>query len=190
MDDKEEWRPLCGYENFYDISSMSRIRRSDREQGTQVGRLLKPKANTARGGYIQVVLTANKVSKTKRLHRLVAKTFIPNPLELPEVNHKNGLKHDNRSENLEWVTSKQNSEHALRLGLVNLGSKRPNAVLTEKIVQECRIAYAKDFKLDPLVSKFGIGKACIWAAVTGKTWKWVQPSPPISPSRMRRIHSR
>ena len=67
--------------------------------------------------YLQVSLWKNNVGKTHYVHRLVAEAFIPNPLNLPEVNHKDGNKHNNSVDNLEWVDSSGNSYHAVRTGL-------------------------------------------------------------------------
>lgn len=68
-------------------------------------------------GYLSVSLHKGKYDCKKLCHRLIAETFIPNPKELPQVNHINGIKTDNRIENLEWCTAKQNTRHAWNIGL-------------------------------------------------------------------------
>lgn len=74
-------------------------------------------------GYRLTALFWKGKGKTIKTHRLVAMAFIPNPLKLPAINHKNGIKDDNRVENLEWCTNKQNSEHAIKLGLIKKGTR-------------------------------------------------------------------
>jgi len=75
------------------------------------------KQTIGKDGYYFIGLTKNKTQKRFSVARLVALAFIPNPENKPEVNHKNGIKTDNRVENLEWVTRQENDEHSRKLGL-------------------------------------------------------------------------
>lgn len=87
------------------------------------GRVKKMKQETARNGYNRVVLyDNNRKGKHFLVHRLVAEVFIPNPESKPEINHKNGIKTDNRVENLEWVTHSENMQHRSKV----LGFRGPS----------------------------------------------------------------
>lgn len=72
---------------------------------------IKPRMD--RYGYLYYVISINNVRKTVKAHRLVAMAYIPNPLNKPTVNHKNGIRHDNRIDNPEWATSKEQSADPL-----------------------------------------------------------------------------
>lgn len=103
----EEWRDISGYEGFYQVSNLGRVRNARSE------RVLKP--GTSYNGYHMVRLSRNNYAWTQRVNRLVAAAFIPNPENLPQVNHKNGVKADNRAENLEWCTASHNQLHRHRV---------------------------------------------------------------------------
>jgi hypothetical protein len=111
----EQWRPVVGHEGWYEVSDFGRVRRVKPAKGTVVGRILTPFVH--RNGYHYLRLHDNGEIHEYRIHRLVLAAFCgPCPLGY-ETNHKNGIKSDNRAENLEWVTSSENSLHSWTMGL-------------------------------------------------------------------------
>lgn len=103
----ETWKDVAGYEGLYQVSDRGNVR-SRRRRGSSGG-VLKPKVN--RDGYLYIVLYREGEWKPILIHRLVAQTFIPNPLNLPQVNHKDEDKTNNAANNLEWCTVKYNSNY-------------------------------------------------------------------------------
>lgn len=123
---KEEWRPVMGWEGYYEVSNLGRVRSLDREINGYVksGRILKPQDNGH--SYLNVGLHApNKIDKHAYVHILVATAFIPNPDKLEEVNHKDFNKQNNSIENLEWVTRRDNQLHYRK-------SKRAKLVMQQR----------------------------------------------------------
>ena len=100
-----------------------------------------------------------------RIHRMVAKTFIPNPENKPEVNHKNGIKHDNRVENLEWVTKSENEKHKAKIGLHNFAKLNPE--LVEQIRKEYKPRVVSTYTL---AKKYNVSQGTIHQLVINKTW--------------------
>lgn len=113
----EEWRPVKGYETRYEVSDKGRVRNHD-------GHILKP---IERRGYLCLNFCVDGVRKDVKIHRLVAEAFIPNPNELPFINHMDEDKHNNRADNLEWCTAQYNSNygtHNLRVSIGLTGKKK------------------------------------------------------------------
>ena len=102
---EEIWCPIKGYENIYEVSDKGRVR--SLKFGKE--RILKPGRD--KDGYLQVNLWKNGENKMCKIHRLVAQTFIPNPDNLPEVNHKDENKENNSVQNLEWCDRKYNNNY-------------------------------------------------------------------------------
>lgn len=100
----------------------------------------KPLATTkCKKGYLRVRLKHADGGKTYLAHRVVAITHIPNPDNLPQVNHLDGDKTNNSVSNLEWTTGKKNVEHSVRTGLVPRGDKRPNAKFSDDQIKQIRL---------------------------------------------------
>jgi hypothetical protein len=111
----EHWKTIANFE-AYEVSDLGRVRRRlpGGSGAAVVGKLLKPRPDPK--GYLKVVLCRDG-EHSKKVHRLVAEAFIPNPLNLPQVNHKRGNKADNRALKLEWRSNLGNMQHAVSLGL-------------------------------------------------------------------------
>lgn len=115
---QEKWKDVKGYEGLYQVSNLGRVRSLDHYASNGYTDILyKGKILTAWLDSRKYYLMVTMKNKNYLIHRLVAQAFIPNPDNLPEVNHKDGNKANNCVDNLEWCTSKQNKEHAYKTGL-------------------------------------------------------------------------
>lgn len=154
-----EWRHIVGYDN-YEVSNTGEVRNA------KTGRILKP--SCSRGGYLKVNLRNQGVAKSSKIHRLVAETFVYNEHDKPLVNHIDGNKSNNRSDNLEWCNSSENNKHAFDNGLsyrpVNSGvpRRRTRIVETGQIfdsISECaRFLNVPESNVGACL--YGNGKSC------------------------------
>lgn len=106
----EHWKEVKGTYGALEVSDLGRVKSNLRD-----GRILKTQKDSK--GYHRLRMTIRRERYSFKIHRLVAEAFIPNPENKPQVNHIDGNKDNNAVVNLEWVTSKENAQHALRTGL-------------------------------------------------------------------------
>ena len=130
------------------------------------GRYVKPQPNGT--GYLRVHIAG----KMYFVHRLVAMIYIPNPENLPQVNHIDGNKHNNCVDNLEWVSNRDNSLHALHKGWMRIEENHQFAKLTRE--QVSFIKRHPDMSRKELAEKFNISPRTITDIRQGKTWKTVE----------------
>lgn len=158
-------KPINDFEDLYGIT----------ENGTiislRTGRKLKPFSN---GHYLSVRLYKNSIKIDKRVHRLIAEAFIPNPQNLPQINHKDGNKLNNNISNLEWCTPSQNQKHAFKTGLQNNHNyeNNPCVKLTKENVIQIKNLYQKytrgKYTQKKLAEMHGVTQACISSIINNK----------------------
>ena len=169
--ENEIWADIEGYDGDYQESNYGRTK------SLKFGKakILRPLMNQQ--GYLFVILYKNNEPQPFRINRLVAKYFIPNPNNLPVINHKDGIKFNNYFENLERCTDIQNKQHAFKTGLQKSGADHRDSKLTEENVRfigKYHIPYDKKFGVAALAEKFNVHPKIIWNVVNFKTYKNVK----------------
>lgn len=164
----EIWEDLIGFENNCQISTLGRFRNKKTNKVYSLGYYSN--------GYEQFSISIDGKRYTAIAHVLVAKQFINNPENKPEVNHKNGIRDDNRIENLEWNTRTENMKHSYReLGRNkkdNIGINNPKAILSEKEVIEIRRLHKEDGLGNYEIAKiYNMNPPAIWKILHNYTWK-------------------
>ncbi len=177
----EEWRPIKGFDGKYEVSSLGRVRSSGYSYETRnaygkyinhkPGVILRPQKDK---GYLKVCLYNNGKPLQKRVHRLVAEAFLNKDSVRKQVNHKNGNKHDNRVENLEWCTQAENVAHALRSGLISQKRVyRPRRLSYEDVVGIKKMK--KDgFLGREIAHKYNITLNYVYDIAGGRVWKEIR----------------
>jgi|LGVE01.1.fsa_nt_gb hypothetical protein len=180
---KEIWRDIPNYELFYQVSNFGRIKslprkilKSDNKHQTLKGVVLTPVLTNR---YHIVSLSKCGVRKTYRVHRLVALTFIPNPENKPQINHRDFITTNNAIDNLEWCTASENALHSVKYNKNRNYYREHNHKLKKKVVQlslnnvvikvwESLYSIQKTLN----IHKSNVGKVCKGKQHTAGGFKW------------------
>ncbi len=164
-------KDVPGFENLYAITQEGKVwsyPKSNRQQGKWLAPVFD------KDGYIKIALSKNGKFFYKRVHCLVAQTYIENPFNLPHVNHLNGVKDDNRIENLEWCTPSQNRLHSYKMGFESQqGEKNACAKLNEKSVREIRKKCATGERVCDIAREYGVHHVTIIDIRKRRNWAHV-----------------
>jgi hypothetical protein len=195
----EVWKQVVGYEGLYEVSTLGNLKTFN-WKGTGQTRIMKPAKDHK--GYLRTMLVKDKIAKTIKMHRIIAQAFLVNPENKATVNHKNGIKNDNRVDNLEWATNMENIQHAIDNGLMKTNknktykaktdkpkklrtlfdsstqfkkNNRPhNEILNEKLVLEIRAAFVpKIVTRAILAERYGVSQYTIKDVISRKRWAHV-----------------
>ena len=166
---QEIFKDIQGYEGLYQVSNLGNVKSFN----YGFAKILKPGKSTS--GYLQVYLCKNKIKKQSQIHRLVALSFIENPNEKSDVNHINGIKTDNRIENLEWVTRSENIMHAYNVGLIKIGENHNSAKLKEVQVISIKLDNRSHSKI---AHDYNVSRKLISKIKSGKIWKHLNNTNP------------
>ncbi|MGE7828976.1 NUMOD4 domain-containing protein [Paenibacillus sp. NPDC093718] len=171
----EVWKDVNGYEGAYQVSDQGRVRSLDRtftylRNGMEVtrkkrGKVLSPSAN--HNGYLSVMLSGSR----QYVHRLVAQAFLPNDDKLPEVNHLNAVRGDNRLCNLEWCSRMDNVKYKEQCGTVYQGDQHHYAKLNEESVRMIRSQLDSGMTEKFVAGMYGVSQSTINYIKLRKTWK-------------------
>lgn len=175
---KEVWKDIVGYEGLYQVSSSGTVRSLDRYVPHKTfgkkfceGCMMAAHINNA--GYMTVNLCKHNKYKSFDIHRLVALAFIPNPDNLPQVNHKDENKHNNCVDNLEWCTNQENNLYGTKV-------ERQVKKIKKPVLQyDCEMNFIKEWESPTDAEEFFSGKhtGAISRCINGKSktsygYKW------------------
>lgn len=167
----ELWMQISGFDGLYSVSSLGRVRSDRRAPHTHIGKILKP---TIKRGYACVCLRKNGKRYYQTIHKLVVIAFIGAITGGRQVNHKNGIKNDNRIENLEIVTPSENTLHAYDIGLAtrSIGESHHCSKLNPEKVNDIRQRYSHGGEsYGKLARNFGVSVQTVFKIVKRKIWR-------------------
>lgn len=167
----EIWKPINGYEGIYEISNHGRVKTLSRDVINNRPVKEAIKKLDFNGPYPSVGLSKNGKLITRRVHRLVANAFIPNPECKNQVNHKDTNKRNNHASNLEWCSSNENMKHAYDNGLLkipdNSGENNSRSKLTSSQV---KIIRDSNKSVNEIANAFSISRCTVFDIRARRTW--------------------
>ena len=172
--EKEIWKPVKGYEEYYEISSYGRLKRLARTwvSGIHGNAKNRRKETITQGnknnyGYMSFDLCKDGKSKKTKIHRLVAQHHLPNPNNHKVVNHIDGDKSNNHVSNLEWCSHKTNNEHAY------INKLRKPKLTNEEVIKIRRLYAEGKYSMRKLAEMHGVEYRSVWCIIHRKTWKHI-----------------
>ncbi len=167
---EESWKEIDGLEEFYQISNLGRIKSLRKTNGVQ-NRIIK--THVDRDGYRVAGLTLNQKTINKRIARLIALAFIPNPSNLPLVNHKDGDKQNDSISNLEWCDFSYNTQHAYTNNLIdNVKGTRSHWAKLDELQARTILSLKDDHLSDSQIAKyFKVDTETVRKIHIGENWK-------------------
>lgn len=168
----DEWKDVVGFEKYFQVSSTGKV------FSKRTNRTLKLVVHP-NGYHVFSTRLSGRNSKAicLKVHRLVADAWVPNPFGKPVVNHMDGDKLNNSVSNLEWVTSSENTLHAVKFNLITFvkGEDRSDSVLDDDLVRKIRSLYVpKSFGKRKIAKLLGLNSGTVDSVIRGRTWKHVK----------------
>lgn len=171
--DVEEWRPVVGYEGWYEVSDCGKIRRIKPGRGITVGHILCPRSNS-NSAHLNVQLCREGIISGRLVHRVVLDAFVGPAPQGCECRHLDGDPTNNHVRNLAWGTHKQNAEDMVAHGTSTTGERNAMAKLTARRAQLIRILYKHTgLFMHELAKAFGVAPATICRVVNRVSWRHV-----------------
>ncbi len=178
MNEINNWLPLPGTKGFYEVNTDGRVRSTDRIVIKSNGRIQKTKGksikpNIQSNGYHFFNIKISGKRSNQSFHKSVAKTFLPNPLNKPCVNHIDGNKSNNSLSNLEWCTYLENNKHARSTKLcVQDGEASPLSKITEEqAVSVIKMYHKEQLRICDIRDKLNIPYGIVQKICNGTRWK-------------------
>lgn len=169
----EEWKDIPNYEGKYQISNIGRLRSLKHRWGKRKQPKIMSLTTTA-DGYKRGYLTKDGKTKGISVHRLVAMAFIGMPKKKKCINHKNGIKTDNRPSNLEWCTREENIQHSVEMGMHVRGERHADARLCKEDVLDIRQKYKTgEMTSKELSKKYGVCQRHVHNIIARNKWKHI-----------------